>query len=110
MQYAFIITQIDSYVSEGGGEVFCLRVIDHRSRCISLYGVAAQQINIQTLKDQVLPVVVLSDHVNATAVDQIHIPATALVSIVPIAAKAIEGVLEAGRAEDILQSLSLESC
>mgnify|MGYP000020553762 FL=1 len=110
MQYAFIITKIDSYLSESGGEIFCLNVIDHQERTVSLYGVADQQINIQALKGQVLPVVMLSDHVDLPITEKVTIPPTALVSIVPIAANAIDGVLAAGKAEDILQSLSLKSC
>lgn len=110
MQYAFIITKVDAFNAENGGETFRLTLADYRARSVYLLGVKEQQINIQAVKSQVLPVVMLSDQVDLKSGNDITIPASALVSVVPIAASAIKGVLEAGRAEEILQSLSLKAC
>jgi len=73
-------------------------------------GTAEQQINIMAIQNQVFPIVVLSDQIDISGDERIDIPATALVSIVPIAATAMQGVIDAGKAEEILQSLSLKSC
>lgn len=110
MQYAFVITNIDAFVTENAGELFRLTLIDYRERNICLLGGVDQQINIQAVKSQVLPMVMLADQIELQADDNVTIPATALVSVVPIAASAIKGVLDAGKAEEILKSLSLKAC
>lgn len=110
MQHAFIFTKIESYMAECEGQVFRLGLLDYRNRNISILGTPEQQINIRALQNQVFPIVVLSDQIDIIGDERISIPATALVSSVPIAARSMQGVIDAGKAEEILQSLSLKSC
>lgn len=110
MQHALIITQIESYVSEQSGEVFRLNVLDYRERHVVLYGLSGQQVNIQTLKNQVLPAVMLSDQLEVIGDEALVIPESSLVSIVPLPSASISAILTAGKAEEILKSLSLKSC
>lgn len=110
MQYGFIITEIDSYSAEHQAEVFRLNVKDHRARHISVMGLADQQVNIQTLKCQVLPAVMLTDKLEVKSEVELNVPASSLVSIVPISSVAVQAILDAGKAEEVLQSISLKSC
>lgn len=110
MQHAFILTKIESYVTEREGQVFRLGLLDYCHRDISVLGSAEQQINIMAIQNQHFPIVVLSDQIERSIDERIEIPATALVSIVPIAAMTMQGVIDAGKAEEILKSLSLKSC
>lgn len=110
MQHAFIVTKIEAYLTEQAGEVFKLHVTDYRKRAVWLLGRLDQQVNIQTLKNQQLPVVLISDQLESGSEGQFLIPASSLVSIVPLPAASLQQVLELGRADEILQSLSLKSC
>lgn len=110
MQYALIITQIDSYLTEQGGQTFRLNLEDHLGRKVALFGLPDQQVNIQSVKNQALPIVILSDSMEQQSDMQLMIPGSALVSVVPLPAEAVRSVLDAGRADEILQSLSLQTC
>jgi len=110
MQHAFIITKIDAFTTEQSGELFKLRVSDYRERTITLLGSLEQQVNIQTLHNQQLPVILLSDQLETVAEQQFLIPPASLVSIVPLPAASLQQVLELGKADAMLQSLSLKTC
>lgn len=110
MQYALIITQVDSYLSEQNGALFRLNLEDHLGRKVSLLGAADQQVNIQTIRNQLLPIVMLADHIDQLNEESYSIPHSALVSVVPLPSGSISSIIEAGRADEILQSLSLKAC
>lgn len=109
MQHAFIITGIDSFTSEQSGQVFRLSLAEHKGRELSVIGSAEQQVNILTIKEQVLPVVMLSDKLEEGADSCLLIPDSALVSIVPIKAAAVQLMLDTDNADQVLHSLSPNS-
>ncbi|WP_299183843.1 hypothetical protein [uncultured Neptuniibacter sp.] len=107
MQHGFIIVRIDAFTSEQSESLFKLEATDHLHRKVVLLGNAEQQVNIQTLKDQILPVVMLSDQLETSFDQTFAVPATSLVSIVPLPSVKLKHIIDAGKADQILQSLSL---
>ncbi|WP_286237071.1 hypothetical protein [Neptuniibacter halophilus] len=110
MQHALIICRIESFTAEQGGELLCLNAEDHKQRSITLQGYAGQQVNVQTLKNQQLPLVLLADKLIRVSESRLTVPPTALVSIVPLPAASIGEILDAGRGGEILDSLALKEC
>lgn len=102
MQHVFIITQIQSFTSESAGQVLRLKLIDHRGGELRVVGAAQQQINIQALKNQVLPMIVMSDKLDRQVDGCLVIPEKALVSVVPIESSAVQLMLEKGKADEVL--------
>lgn len=107
MQYAIIVTEVESFTSEGGGQILRLIVSDYKGRSISVIGTPEQQINIQTVKNQVLPMIVLSDQVECISNTEYLIPDKSLVSVVPLGFKAVKMMLEAGKADEVLQNFAV---
>ncbi|MGB0205087.1 MAG: hypothetical protein ACPF9K_08550 [Neptuniibacter sp.] len=107
MQFAIIVTEVESFTSESGGQVMRLIVSDHKGRSISVIGAPEQQINIQTVKNQMLPMIVLSDQVDRISDTEYLIPEKSLVSVVPLESKAIKMMLEAGKADEVLQNFAV---
>lgn len=107
MQYAMIVTEVESFTSEGGGQVMRLNVVDYKDRKISVIGSPNQQINIQTLKNQMLPMIVLSDQVDNLTEEGYLIPEKSLVSVVPLEASAISLMLDAGKANEVLKNFAV---
>ena len=103
MQNILIITKVERLghsVQSGGLQLF---LTDHLQRSVVVIGTPEQQINIQSLQNQVLPIVMLSDQLETMTDNSIQVPSTALVSVVPIASTSILVALEAGKANDIIQ-------
>ena len=108
MQYAMIVTGVTSFTSDNGGQTLRLTVSDYKGRSIALLGTPNQQINILTLKSQVMPILVLSDHVDTVvATGQYLIPEKSLVSVVPLESSAIQVMLDVGKADQILSSFAV---
>ena len=107
MQFAIIVTEVESFTSESGGQVMRLIVSDHKGRSISVIGAPEQQINIQTVKNQMLPMIVLSDQVDRISDTEYLIPEKSLVSVVPLESKSIKMMLEAGKADEVLQNFAV---
>jgi len=107
MQYAMIVTDVTSFTSDNGGQTFRLTVSDYKGRSIAVLGAPNQQINILTLKSQVMPMLVLSDHVDKLAVGQYLIPEKSLVSVVPLESSTIQMMLDAGKADQVLSSFAV---
>lgn len=102
MQHVFIITEIDSFTSENAGQVLRLNLIDFRGDSLRVLGASLQQVNIQTLKNQMLPFIVLSDTLDKPTDECMIIPEKALVSVVPIEASTVQMMLDQGKAEEVL--------
>jgi len=109
MQYAMIITKSDSYQAEQGGTQFRLCVEDYQGRAVSLFGVPGQQVNIQTIRSQSLPIIMLADNIESHGDGTITIPLNALVSVVPLPAASIQSIVQAGRGAEILQNLGFNN-
>lgn len=105
MQNILIITKVERLehsAQSGGLQLF---LTDHLQRSIVVIGIPEQQINIQSIQHQALPVVMLSDHLEILSDKSVQVPSTALVSVVPIAPSSILLALEAGKANDIIQRM-----
>ncbi len=107
MQYAMIVTDVTSFTSDNGGQTLRLTVSDYKGRSIALLGTPNQQINILTLKSQVMPILALSDHVDTVAAGQYLIPEKSLVSVVPLESSAIQVMLDAGKADQVLSNFAV---
>ena len=107
MQNILIITKVERLehsAQSGGLQLF---LTDHLQRTVVVMGTPDQQINIQALKNQALPIVMMSDQQEALANKGIQVPSTALVSVVPIESTSIQVALEAGKADDIIQLMQV---
>ena len=107
MQYAMIVTGVTSFTSDNGGQILRLTVSDYKGRSVALLGTPNQQINILTLKSQVMPILALSDHVDTVASGQYLIPEKSLVSVVPLESSAIQMMLDAGKADQVLSNFAV---
>lgn len=107
MQFAIIVTEVKSFTSESGGQLMRLIVSDYKGRSVSVIGTPEQQINIQTLKNQMLPMIVLSDQVDCISDTEYLIPEKSLVSVMPLESKVIKMMLEAGKADEVLQKFAV---
>lgn len=104
MQYVTLITELISFASTHGGQILRLSMKDYRGYDVQILGSPQQQINIQTLRSQMLPMIVLSDRRETSSGTEMMIPDKALVSVVPIEASAIQLMLDQGKAEQVLQT------
>ena len=102
MQHVFIINQLSPVFSEALSH----SMIDHCGRVINVRGTQAQQVNIQTLKCQVLPFVMLADQIEHTQNAAVVIPESALVSVVPFSAQQVQALLDSGNAQTLLDQFN----
>jgi hypothetical protein len=104
MQYVYLMTEIVSFASSNGGQVLRLSLKDYKGHEVQVLGSPQQQINIQTLRNQMLPMIVLSDKRETRSEGAMVIPDKALVSVVPIEASALQLMLDQGKADQVLQT------
>ncbi|MGH1462778.1 MAG: hypothetical protein ACRBB6_12150 [Neptuniibacter sp.] len=109
MQHAIIVTDVVSFTSENAGQVMRLTLCDYKGRLISVIGAPNQQVNIQTLKNQMLPMMMLSDQVETSVEGSYLIPEKALVSVVPLESVAIKVMMDAGKSDEVLKNFAVLS-
>jgi len=99
MQQGFILTAVAG--PDLGPQGIRLQATDHLQREVVLLGSQGQQINIQSVRNQAMPLLLLTDQAEVSG-QRVLIPETALIGIMPLAADALQGVLQAGQAEQLL--------
>lgn len=97
MQDVIILDRIES--SDPGALALLAR--DYRGRPVMFQAGAEQCINLNTVRHQQCPCVVLVDGL-IEGFGGFSVPADALVSVMPMAAKEVQAVLDAGAAERLM--------
>ncbi len=104
MQHVLILTRLTPQ-STHMGRVDELIGVTSDGRSLLIRSEASQRVNVAQLQHQKMPLILLCDQLLSTPMADLEIPPQALVSIIPLPANEVEGLLREGKEGLLLEEI-----